>query len=173
MAMTRPGRKLWGIELTGIKELDRALRKLGERTEKQLQQRTLRKAANVIVKAAKEKCPTRKRKETYITRSGRERTRSIGLRKSIIARIRRYPLRWVAIIGPKWPEGAHGHLIEKGTKDRFHKAGVGVRRYVGKLLPKPFLRPAYDENIRKVRGIMGIELGRLIEKEATKLGKGR
>ena len=46
-------------------------------------------------------------------------------------------------VGPVDEDGQgapHAHLVEFGTGPRFHKSG----KYVGAVMPEPFMRPAWD-----------------------------
>lgn len=43
--------------------------------------------------------------------------------------------------GPTNPRGAHGHLVEFGTKARFQKS---TGKFVGVMPAQPFMRPAWD-----------------------------
>jgi len=47
----------------------------------------------------------------------------------------------VAIVAPDYKISPHAHLVEYGTKERFHKSGKSV----GKMKKKPFYRPGWDE----------------------------
>lgn len=56
------------------------------------------------------------------------------LNQTIKVVVRDYSNGPAAVVGPQWPEGAHGHLVEFG-----HQLPDGSR-----TKPKPFLRPAAD-----------------------------
>lgn len=56
-------------------------------------------------------------------------------------------------IFPRGRKGAARHLVERGTKERFHKSG----KRVGRMIAKPFMKPAadsekgkYESNVKKV-----------------------
>ncbi len=77
-----------------------------------------------------------------------------NLKKSIGQKVARYSGSGVAIgfIGPRWPLGAHGHLVEHGTKARYAKDGD----FRGVMQPKPFLAPWYEHNKEEIeRGLVG------------------
>lgn len=56
----------------------------------------------------------------------------------------------VVIIGPAWPKGNHGHLIEFG-----HVIAQGKGGFVA---GRPFLRPAWDANKNRAFSIVAKEL---------------
>lgn len=84
------------------------------------------------------------------------------LRDTIGMQVRDYGTTWVAIIGPEYPAGAHGHLVEFG-----HDIVIGGRaarvdaeeasddnetpkgKRVGRVRPYPFLRPAVDATLNE------------------------
>lgn len=70
--------------------------------------------------------------------------------------------------GPTTPSAAHAHLIEFGTADRYTKAGA----YKGRVVPEPFMRPAWDAKKDQVLKIMRAELWAEMLKAVRKLRKG-
>ncbi len=75
---------------------------------------------------------------------------SIGIQRSRRSMRKRRRGKGVeAVIGPRYPEGAHGHLVEFGTKARVSRpkgpfAMLQPGRPVGRTRPQPFMRPALD-----------------------------
>jgi HK97 gp10 family phage protein len=75
--------------------------------------------------------------------------------------------KWAGVvIGPRWPEGAHGHLVEFGTGPRYHKT---TGKYVGIMPPKPFMRPAWDLHRSAALDVMRSEVWDALAKAARKL----
>ena len=63
------------------------------------------------------------------------------LADTIAVEVRDYDQRALAVIGPQYPAGAHGHLVENG-----HEIVTRDGRRTGRRArPKPFVRPAFDE----------------------------
>ena len=79
--------------------------------------------------------------------------RTGALRKSIGVQTSRRRFGLVKI-GPRWPQGAHGHLVEFGTA---HSA------------PQPWLRPAFDAMKGAALAKIGESLGNAVERAAMKL----
>lgn len=94
--------------------------------------KALRKAANVVAKRAKELCP----KPGY---PGDDPSKK-PLRDTIGVVVREYMTAIVIYVGPQYPAGAHGHLIEFGH----HLVLFGVETSIF-VAAKPFMRPAADE----------------------------
>ncbi len=87
--------------------------------------KALRLQANVVRDRAKQLAP--------VGKTG-------NLKKTIKTRLRSYDTVDLAVVGPEWPEGAHGHLVEFGHEIVSHGVRTGKRTE-----PKPFLRPAVLE----------------------------
>jgi HK97 gp10 family phage protein len=80
--------------------------------------------------------------------------------------VRDYGVRKLAVIGPQWPAGAHGHNVEfgHGIVPRGQSKSVGRGRIsgakkkgglvVGRTRPKPFMRPAFDSTKGQQLGAM-------------------
>ena len=78
----------------------------------------------------------------------------IPLARTIRTVVRVYRDHVVAVVGPKWPEGAHGHLVEFGHAIQRNTPGPTRTR------PRPFMRPASDgtlpqQNAAVVRSLRG------------------
>lgn len=110
-----------GLEL--LQSLEGANRLLGLR-------RALKKGADVVAKRAKELCP----KPGY---PGDDPDKK-ALVDTIGVNVWIGDSAIVAYIGPQYPAGAHGHLIEFGHILVIHGQVVGF------VQPKPFMRPAAD-----------------------------
>lgn len=92
-----------GMRLDGFEGIERRLRRLPDKVKQQAVPKALRVAATVARRAI--------RNATPIGPTG-------NLRRSTTIRIRRYAAVTVAVIGHKWPTGAHAHLLEEGTEER-------------------------------------------------------
>lgn len=130
--------------LIGDKELIDAFGDLARRARSSIVSKALRAASRPIVNAARDNIRAQQSDNPY---------RSYGkqpgnLRKSMGLRIKTYRNSGttIAVVGPRWPQGAHGHLIEFGTTERLTKGEgkvpAGVSR--GFMPARPFLRPAFD-----------------------------
>lgn len=133
-----------GVETTwtirGDKELVAALRRLPRDVER----RVVRSAVN---RASK---PLR---NAFIAAAPSGPTGN--LKASIKTRIKKYAEGMiVAVTGPRWPEGAHAHLLEFGTVERWHKHTTGSalaalatgresRQYTGMIRPRGMFKRAY------------------------------
>lgn len=148
------------IQIHGLEELTKALKKLPERIESNVLAAGVRAGAQVVRKAA-------------IANLG-------GDKKDIVVKKSRSPRGTakykVGLSKDKWylmfrEFGTKPHLIK--TKKKKVLAGGGevfgpVIHHPGQAA-KPFLRPALDENVPKIIKAMGAKMGKAIEKEAKKL----
>lgn len=126
--------------MTGVKALDRVLRKLPKKIRGRVLQNAVAAGGRVIRDAAK---------RIVVVDTG-------GLRDSIAARKPRGLKRssGVVRVGPTWPQGAHGHLVEFGTEH---------------MRAQPWLRPAWDSEKGVALDKIGVSLGRAVERAAVKL----
>jgi len=143
------------ISLSGDKQLLGKLKRISEYAENKLARQGLVLAAAPIIKAAKANIATKgasRNRKGEFRASGKPVSDTGNLRKSIGWRLKTYRRSGVIVLvlGPRWPLGAHGHLIEFGTKLRTTQTGAS--RGVGPALP--FLRPAWDANIGKAKSIL-------------------
>lgn len=69
--------------------------------------------------------------------------------------------------GPGGPKGAHGHLVEFGTRPRFHNNG----KFVGIMPAFPFMRPAWDANANAALATMRTEIWNVLVKAVARLRK--
>lgn len=176
------------VDLTGDKQLKRLLRTLGPRIQRKVTRQAINKAANPIIRAAKITLKARvaaKRTtlKTQLRASGMK-ARQAGrvaklskfsktegaLAKSIGKRMKTYTASGVVFVavGPKWPQGAHGHLIEYGHKP----AGWYAKQKGAKFVPAyPFMRPAFDTQKRNAMIIVVSEHRARVEREAAKAAR--
>lgn len=122
------------LRLEGAKELERLLAELPASTAGNAARRGMAKALQPVAKAARADAPV----------DEGDLRDSIGVSSKLTpaqakeAGRRRRDER-VVYVGPAAP---HAHLVEFGTEARFQKNG----RFVGKMTPQPFMRPAWDAN---------------------------
>ena len=107
--------------------------------------KALRAAGKVVAERAKELCPRSIKTGTWDAWSKKtegERRGVKPLAETIGVVVRKYDTSSVAVVGPQYPAGSLGHLIEYG-----HSAIVWgrVSKKYRRVPPKPFLRPAVDE----------------------------
>jgi HK97 gp10 family phage protein len=149
------GRVYFKFELSGTQELLEAFDELPKAVGQQVLTDICNRAAQPIVQAAKALAPDDPDHPGSLKDS-------IGVRKW-------KGRKWTGVvIGPKWPEGAHGHLLELGTGPRYHKT---TGKYVGIGPAKPFMRPAWDANKGAALDIMRNEVWDALAKAAAKLRK--
>ncbi len=67
----------------------------------------------------------------------------------------------------------HAHLVEFGTGPRWHESG----KYVGQMPAKPFMRPAFDAEvkpyIRKIGEALLLSIEQAVERARTKRGRAK
>ena len=148
--------------LAGEKELKRMLESLPRKMSGPVVRRALREGAKPILAAARAAAPISDDKDPGLLRKSMSPGRGI--------RIKTYRRTGVtlAVIGPGWPLGAHGHLIESGTKLRKtkQKPKPGLSRGIGPA--KPFLRPAFDANVGLAKKIIAGVMARGLAAAARK-----
>lgn len=149
-----PSRQYVTFQLGGVEELLNAFDELPKAVGKAVLVDVCARAAKPIVEAAKLLAPEDPEHPGSLKQS-------IGIR-------RWRGKKWSGvIIGPQWPAGAHGHLVEFGTGPRYLRSG----KYVGRMPMKPFMRPAWDANKDRALEIMRTEIWDALAKAAAKLAK--
>jgi HK97 gp10 family phage protein len=139
---------------SGGKELEAALRELGNQVAGRLGNNATKAGARIIAAAARQKVPVRtgalKRSITVV---GDDELRRAGgsVRQAFV--VARAP---------------HAALVELGTAPRRQKNG----RFTGSGRAHPYLRPALDEAGQAAIDRMASNLWSGIEREAERLGKG-
>ncbi len=137
------------FRIVGASELERALAQLPKAVAKSVLRGVLRKAGAPIVDHAVALCPHR---------TG-ELARSIDIRPTLTRRQRNRRMRGGAaemFIGPSFPMGAHGHLIEFGTVN---------------MAAQPFLRPAWDAGKTRVLESVRKDIWQALVRVARRLAK--
>lgn len=120
-----------GLELDGWEELSRQLDRIDDRLTGRVKMQAVQAAGEVVAARAKALCPRGD--------PGHEPDKK-PLRDTIGVELRDYGERALAVVGPEWDAGAHGHLVEYGHAIVTRGKNTGLR-----AAPKPFMRPAYEE----------------------------
>lgn len=156
-------------EIKGFDELDRVLRNVTPKVERALTRKGVRAAAKPVIKAAKQNIRS-------MLQSEKDKSGTGNLYKSVGVRVWTVPSKGIigGVVGPRWPQGAHGHLVEFGhqiTPNKRH-AKSGKRQAIGmdgqrRTKPHPFLAKARVEMQRAVREAWAAK----IDEELKKIGK--
>jgi HK97 gp10 family phage protein len=132
----------------GAKELEDALDQLPKSVARSVLVKAMMNAAQPVIHHARALCPV----------DTGDLAASIDVRTTLTKRQRRgrgFRLPSV-FIGPSWPKGAHGHLIEFGTV---------------KMRARPFLRPAWDAGKARVLDSMRREIWKALAAAARRLSQ--
>jgi HK97 gp10 family phage protein len=115
----------------------------------------LKAAGRIVRDEAKRRCPKGKQ------RTGKKEGKK-HLRDTIRSEFRDYGRKKVQVIGPEYPAGAHGHLVEFGHAEVLWGKPTGRR-----VPPKPFMRPAVDSTKQQQIDALNNAVRAGIEKEAN------
>lgn len=143
------------LDEKSIRRLDRVLSQIAIELRARELEKATRKGGNVIARAMRRKAP----KPGYPG----DKPDLKPLKNTIGVVIRRYGRRFVrlvAMIGPQYPAGAHGHLVEFGHEEVLFGERTGRR-----VPPHPFARPAFDESRQKAMNEIIRALIRFIRKQ--------
>ena len=150
-----------GFAITGIAEVDRALRLFEPKLRKKIERSAIRKAAKPVLASAKAKAPAGPTGDLIKSLKIRAlpRSRSRATRGTVGVRIVTSD---VFFQGKQFYAG----FVEFGAPGHKHYG-----RGAAPLQPKPFLRPAADENEDVVKGIFRAEVRKAVEAVAKELNK--
>ena len=132
-----------GVTITETGDMDAILQQLPLMLQRQALDKALRAAGKVVAKRAKELCPRSTRTGTsqwWSNETFAKRAQAKPLAETIGVVVRKYDTVSVAVVGPQYPAGALGHLVEYG-----HNLVVYGRPTGRRVPPQPFMRPAVDE----------------------------
>lgn len=138
----------------GFENLQQQLDRLPDKAHRRVTGKALNKAGTHIVKDARRRVPVDEG----------------TLKKSIGKRLKKYPGGVaVLIIGPrikmgKWA-GQHGWLVEYGSGPRDTSSGKST----GTMPAQPFMRPAFDTQMRNVLSTIRAEVAAGIIKESKRV----
>lgn len=162
-----------GIQVHGLKELDKALKQIGPRAAKNALRASIRAAGRVVVKDARRRLPPQ-----YDT-----------LKRSLFVKVNRQrdPFSITAQVGPTTGrsakyDGWYAHLVEFGVDPheitvKNRKVLVDYSTVYGKKVQhpgvpaKPFLTPAFEQNKQEIVEAQRKKLWEAIRKQAAKLRK--
>ena len=173
--MTEKRHAVVTVQMSGFKDLERALSELPKATGRRVLSRTLVKAGTPIAERAKEIVPTASgllKRSIIVSPRIKNKVGSAeyasamraGLGKDAAVMAMRDARRAnkgsfaEMYVGPAVPMGWYGHLVEFGTS---------------KHLAKPFMRPAWDEVQRQSLDIIKAELGREIIAAAKRVARSK
>lgn len=139
-----------GLEITGARELQAKFTRVGRSLSDGIASEAVEGALSPLVADMQSRAPVRRGE----------------LRSSISMAVRRYRQSGVVfgIVGPSWPRGAHGSIIESGTVPR--RTGLSAFRGSGPAMP--FVEPTYEANRDRIQEDLGRLIGSAIEREASR-----
>lgn len=124
-----PMQIIWQFE--GVEELANRLFKLDNEVRRNIAAKAVDAAASVLLSPMRAAAP--------VGKTG-------NLRAAIGKATRRYNTTTFGIVGPQYPRGSHGHLVEHGTKQRKTK-GAGPVQFKaasrGRMPKNPFIANTY------------------------------
>jgi HK97 gp10 family phage protein len=155
----------------GGPELAAALRELGElgskATPKNAMRRGLENAARPMVMTAKALAP---KDDHELEASIQASTKLSPRQKRMAPRVDKYTAQ--VFVGPDHRQGAHGVILEFGTEDRWITDAAGVAyKFVGRITPHPFMRPAFDQQAVPVFKAFAPMVWAEIEKATKRIAK--
>lgn len=160
------------FEIKGFEELIRNFRKINSAIQKEIIKKAGKEAAEPILQSAIQKVSVgengtlansiKVEQQIYnlTTHETIIHTKKAGTIKIWNRKTRRKEEQKGAPFYARWVE--HGHFIVKGGRNRSGKGGGG--KIVAKTQAKPFMRPAFEENIDKAEQIMADVIGRELKK---------
>lgn len=161
------------IDVDGLRDVQRKLEALPGRVRRKVVRGATNKASTPVLKDGRKDAP----KGDGLRPDGSKRKH---LKRLLIKRQKSYSRDGVftVFMGARWPEGAHGHLVEAGTKPHLITGKLLVSRrgtIFGRQVQHPgargrhFLRKSLFRNQAKVFRILSYELNLGIQREAAKL----
>lgn len=143
------------VEIRATEETNALLLRLPIAVREKYLKQGLRKAGAVVRNEARKRCP-----------KGGPRTGDKEGKKHLADTIRSeqrdYGEKLVQVIGPEYPAGAHGHLVEFGHEEVLFGRATGRR-----VPPHPFMRPAADTTKDQQLDALNDAVRAGIEKEAS------
>lgn len=150
------------IQINGLRELDEALKNLNDKMKDKVLSKALNKALNPMRKDAKFFASIAPEPHIMITKGGRRVVVQRGLLRSAI-RKRKVPKREMGELGGQGV--AMGIYVGKGTKQKEYPRYWHFVEYGTSKMPAvPFLRPAFDKNVRNAVDIFAKTLKDEIDK---------
>jgi len=131
------------VTITHTGDMNKILEQLPVMLQRGALDKALRAAGKVVQKRARELCPRSSHtgsRERWSKETAADRSNVKPLADTIGVVVRKYDAVSVAVVGPQYPAGALGHLVEYGHRLVAYGRDTGRR-----VQPKPFMRPAADE----------------------------
>jgi HK97 gp10 family phage protein len=143
------------VKPLGLKELRSQIANLAKALSPEKSEPVLYRGAEIIGDSARAKAAYNPRRK-----------KGIHLRDAVIVKkLKRFgkePAPSIAAVDRK--KAPHAHLVEHGSGERVDKRG----RKLGRMPARPFMRPAFDQNKRRVLEQVERELGQLIDEAVRK-----
>lgn len=159
------------VALEGWDELQTMLTRIDDRLAKRARNDAVKAGGEVVAVEARVQCPRG---------DPTSKPELKALAETIGVEVKDYGARSLAVVGPQWPAGAHGHLVEYGHdivargegKAGGPKRAKGGKKHEGKTTGRakanPFLRRAFDStSAQQVAAIEGV-----VKQALTELGAG-
>jgi hypothetical protein len=174
------------IQIAGFDDLFRKLNAISVGLRGGIVKNAMNQAGRIVAKRAKELA--RKPGDAGYNPRSRQRQGNKHLVDTIGQVVRFYSSTrfngFVLVVGPEYPAGAHGHLVEyghrlakpgTGTLARIAKPGARPARSTkvhtgivsGSTRPFPFMKPAADDSINKISNTIADAVERAIAKAVT------
>jgi HK97 gp10 family phage protein len=140
----------YSMTFSGGPELKKALEELAligsTATAKNAFKRGMIRAATPMVALAKSLAP---KDDHDLEQSIEASTRLSRRQKKMAGRVDKWTSQ--VFVGPDYRRGAHGVIQEFGTDNRETEGIMGVgQRSTGRIMPHPFMRPAFDSTVEMV-----------------------
>ena len=140
------------VTLPDLSIIDRELGQVEMNLRTKVLKKALRAGGRGVANRAKQLAPRSARtgsRKQWSARTTAARAGVKPLAETIGVVVREYGHVMVLLVGPEYPAGALGHLIEYGHAEVLYGKVTGRR-----VPPKPFLRPAADETENAVHQII-------------------
>lgn len=140
------------VTITETGDMDAILQQLPVMLQRGALDKALRAAGKVVQRRARELCPRSSKtgsRQAWSNETAGSRTGTKPLAETIGVVVRKYDEVSVAVVGPEYPAGALGHLVEYGHKLVVYGHPTGRR-----VPPHPFMRPAADETKGEQESVM-------------------
>lgn len=136
------------MKVLGDKELQALMAQIPAELERETLVKATAAGAKIVLAAAKQGVPIR---------TGR-------LRQALALKSLRRGRRASALVGARWPKGAHAHLVEKGTAAHLINQPKMKRLLLHPgARPQPFLGPAFQSRRAEVLAVMRFEVWKKIQ----------
>jgi len=132
------------VDITGLREIERALKRLPTRTVERISRKALSAGARLVRDDARRRAPFRTGRLKKSIKVKARRSRRNVITVSVLTKVR------------------YSHLVELGTHERFVKKN---KRFVGAMPARPFMRPALEVNRHKALDVYKRVMWREIRRE--------